>query len=264
MSTLRISLVQAALHWHDADANRALFAEALDSLDGPTDLVILPEMFTTGFTMQAAGQAEPMDGPSVRWMQSQAENRHTAVCGSLIIESDGRYYNRFVFADPGGALHCYDKRHLFRLAKEERHYAAGRRREVFEYRGVRICPQICYDLRFPVWSRNRGDYDLLIYVANWPQPRHLAWQTLIRARAIENQSYVAAVNRVGSDGNDLPYRGGSAVIDFLGQDVIDLGDEATTASVEIDFDRQRAFRERYPFHRDADAFELDIASGSPD
>lgn len=260
MPTLRISLVQAALRWHDAQANRKLFADVLGGLDGPTDLIVLPEMFTTGFTMQAAGQSESMDGASVQWMRSQAERLKAAVCGSLIIEDDGRFFNRFVFVEPGGDLQCYDKRHLFRLANEQRHYSAGRRRVVFDYRGVRICPQVCYDLRFPVWSRNRGDYDLLIYVANWPQPRHLAWQTLIRARAIENQCYLAAVNRVGTDGNDLPYRGGSAVVDFLGQDLVDLDDEPASATVEIDLDRLRTFRERYPFHQDADAFELDIAA----
>lgn len=263
MSTLKLTLIQTAPHWHDAEANRALFDAALDGLDGPTDLIVLPEMFTTGFTMEAAGQAESMDGPSVRWLRTQARARRTAVCASLIIEDAGSYYNRFILTEASGALHYYDKRHLFRLAKEQHHYAAGCRRVVIELDGIRICPQVCYDLRFPVWSRNRGDYDLLVYVANWPQPRHLAWQTLVRARAIENQVYVAAVNRIGEDGNGLPYRGGSAVIDFRGEEVVDLGDRAATTTVELDFDRQQAFRERYAFHRDADEFTLDDPSGGP-
>lgn len=261
MSTLKLTLVQTAPQWHDAEANRALFAEALDGLDEPGDLVVLPEMFTTGFTMQAAEQAESMDGPSVHWLREQAQRRRAAICGSLIVEDSGNFYNRFVLAEAGGELHYYDKRHLFRLAQEEHHYAPGSRRVVIDFQGIRLCPQVCYDLRFPVWSRNRGDYDLLVYVANWPQPRHLAWQTLIRARAIENQVHVVAVNRVGKDGNDLPYRGGSAVIDFRGETVVDLGDRNATATVEIDFDRQADFRERYAFHLDADDFTLDVPSG---
>lgn len=257
MSTLTLTLIQADLAWHDAAANRQAFDKVLSSLDGPGDLIVLPEMFPTGFTMDAEAQAEPMGGPTVTWMQASARATGAAICGSVIIEEDGAFRNRFLFVTPDGELRHYDKRHLFGLAGEDEHYQAGNDRIVFTYRGFRICPQICYDLRFPVWSRSRGDYDLLIYVANWPSRRHLAWQTLIRARAIENQAFVAAVNRCGTDGNDLPYLGGSAVLDFLGEDVVDLGDQAGHATVTIDLDDCRAFRDRFPFQRDADEFHLD-------
>ncbi len=256
MSTLTITILQADLHWHNAAANRQAFADAIEALTEATDLIVLPEMFSTGFTMNAPENAERMDGPTVAWLREQAAQTGSAICGSLIIEAAGNYFNRFLFALPDGALHAYDKRHLFRLADEHEHYAAGKDRLVFTYRGVRICPQVCYDLRFPVWSRNRGDYDLLIYVANWPDRRHHAWATLIRARAIENQCFVAAVNRTGTDGNALPYKGGSAIIDYLGEDLVDLGGRIAAGTATIDLRAMQAFRNRFPFHRDADAFTL--------
>ena len=256
MPTLTISIVQADLHWHDADANRRKFAAIIGDLDQATDLIVLPEMFTTGFTMDAEAQAEPMDGPSMRWLRQTAGDAGTAVCGSLIIEDDGRFYNRFVLMRPDGSVEQYDKRHLFRLADEHHHYSPGEKSITFELRGFRVCPMVCYDLRFPVWSRNRGHYDLLLYVANWPSRRHLAWQTLIRARAIENQAFVAAVNRTGTDGNELPYLGGSAIIDYLGQDVVDLGDREGVGTASLDLDELEAFRERFPFDKDADKFTV--------
>ena len=256
MPTLTLTILQTELHWHDALQNRRMFDAAIDAVARPTDLVVLPEMFTTGFSMDAAGLAEPMSGPSVEWMRKKAADCGAAICGSLIIEEDEGFYNRFICADPAGELVCYDKRHLFRLADEQHHYRAGGERVVFELKGVRICPMVCYDLRFPVWSRDRGDYDLLVYVANWPSRRHFAWQTLLRARAIENLCFVAGVNRVGSDGNGLPYAGGSAVIDYLGQDLADLGDRPGAATVTLELDKLGQFRERFAFHKDADDFEL--------
>jgi len=256
MSTLDLTLIQQDLHWHDAAANRDAFAALIDGIDRPTDVIVLPEMFTTGFTMDARAQAETMDGPSMQWLADVAERTDSAVCGSLIIEADGAYFNRFIFMRPDGRFEQYDKRHLFRLADEHSHYSPGKFRLIFEYLGWRICPMVCYDLRFPVWSRNLGEYDLLLYVANWPGRRHLAWQTLVRARAIENQVYVAAVNRCGSDGNDLPYLGGSAVIDYLGQDVVDLGERQGIASASLDKGELATFRDRFPFHKDADSFKL--------
>lgn len=258
MSTLNVTIVQADLHWHDAAANRAAFDETLAALDGKTDLVVLPEMFTTGFTMHAETYAESSRGETLGWLGQQASRLDAAVCGSLIVGDGGHFYNRFLFVCPDGTTHVYDKRHLFRLAGEHEHYSPGNRRAVFEYRGFRICPQVCYDLRFPVWSRNRDDYDLLIYVANWPGARHLAWQTLIRARAIENQAYVAAVNRTGTDGNDLPYHGGSAILDYLGQDLVDAGDAVTQATATLRLEYLKKYRDRFPFHADADAFSMSI------
>ena len=256
MSSLRVSIVQADLAWHDAAANRQHFSTQLNGLAGKTDLVVLPEMFTTGFSMDAPALAEVMDGPSVVWLREQASRLQAAICGSLIIKADEDYVNRFLFVEPDGSLQSYDKRHLFRLAGEHQHYAAGNERLIIDYRSFRLCPQVCYDLRFPVWSRNRGDYDLLLYVANWPSPRHFAWETLIRARAIENLSFVAAVNRSGQDGNGHAYSGGSAVVDYLGATLADLGDQEGVATVTLSLDDLKKFRERFAFHLDADSFEL--------
>lgn len=256
MSTLDVTIVQADLAWHAPADNRAMFAEALDALDGPTDLIVLPEMFTTGFTMDALTYAEPMDGESIAWLREKAASLEASICGSLIIVDDKRYYNRFICMHPNGSFEHYDKRHLFRLADEQRHYSAGTATTVFELGGFRIAPMVCYDLRFPVWSRNRGHYDLLVYVANWPSRRHHAWETLLRARAIENLSFVIGVNRTGTDGNDLPYAGGSAVIDYLGHEMVSLGDRIGSARATLNLADLQRFRERFPFHVDADGFEL--------
>jgi predicted amidohydrolase len=258
MSTLKVTIIQADLHWHDAEANRQHFAEAIRSLEESSDLIVLPEMFTTGFSMDAPDLAEACDGPSVAWMREMAADSGAAVCGSLIIDDGGNYYNRFFCMSPDGKETRYDKRHLFRLANEQDHYSEGRDLVTFELNGFRICPMICYDLRFPVWSRNRGHYDVLVYVANWPSRRHFAWQTLLRARAIENLSYCVGVNRVGVDGNELPYAGGSAIIDYLGQDLADLGGNAGAATAVLDLEQLAAFRDRFAFHKDADRFTLDI------
>lgn len=260
MSTLKLSIVQAELAWHDAEANRRAFGDRIDALRGTTDLIVLPEMFTTGFSMHAERLAERMNGESVSWLREQAAAVDAAVCGSLIVRDDDTYLNRFVFAHPDGSLDHYDKRHLFRLAGEDEHYAPGSERIVFNFRGFRICPQVCYDLRFPVWSRSRDDYDLLLYVANWPSARHFAWQTLIRARAIENLSYVAAVNRCGQDGNDLPYDGGSAIVDYLGASLADLGAEPGVATATLSLEDLARFRTRFAFQDDADAFTIDTES----
>lgn len=256
MSTLNVTIVQADLAWHDAAGNREQFTAVIEGLPGPTDLIVLPEMFTTGFSMNAPDLAETMDGDSVAWMRDMAIRSNAAVCGSIIIADHQQYFNRFICASPAGDLQCYDKRHLFRLANEQDHYAPGNELLTFDLKGWRICPMVCYDLRFPVWSRNRGLYDLLLYVANWPDRRHRAWATLLRARAIENLSYVAGVNRIGTDGNDIPYAGGSSIIDFLGEDVADLGDREGTAAADLDLEKLTAFRDRFAFHKDADDFAI--------
>ena len=261
MSNLTVSIVQTELHWHDVERNLVHFSRILAQRDPAPDLVVLPEMFTTGFTMHAGENAERMDGRSVAWMIEEAANTGAALCGSLIIEVDGEYYNRFILAHSNGFVEYYDKRHLFRLAGEHEHYSCGTKTCTFLLNGWRIRPMVCYDLRFPVWSRNRDDYDLLVYVANWPDRRHLAWETLIRARAIENLAYVAAVNRIGTDGNDIRYAGGSAIVDYLGKNVVELSNTPGMASASLDMAEMTKFRQQFPFHLDADEFSLLSAGG---
>lgn len=257
MSTLTVSLLQADLVWQDPAANRERFTQHLATLP-PTDVIVLPEMFTTGFSMKAAELAETMDGPTVPWMQEMATLHGAAVCGSLIVRDGERWFNRFCWVTPDGAVVTYDKRHLFRMAGEHRDYHPGEARCIVEYAGVRILPLICYDLRFPVWSRNVDGYELMLCVANWPTPRRHAWQTLLRARAIENQCYVVGVNRVGRDGNDVPYGGDSAVIDYLGQPLASLAEVEAHVTVTLAMEPLQEFRERFPFHLDADAFTLGL------
>lgn len=258
MSNLNVSIVQSELHWHDAERNLASFSKILAQNEVATDLIVLPEMFTTGFTMHAGENAERMDGRAVNWMAREAEKAGAALCGSLIIEEDGNYYNRFILMLPDGTFEHYDKRHRFRLAGEHEHYSAGTSLVTVSLNGWRIRPMVCYDLRFPVWSRNRDDYDLLIYTANWPAPRHLAWETLVRARAIENLAYVAAVNRIGTDGNDIPYEGGSAVIDYVGNYLVEPLTKAGLWTATLDKAALDKFRDRFPFHLDSDPFTLGI------
>jgi predicted amidohydrolase len=257
MSThLRVTLVQSELAWQDPAANRHRLAAHFRGLAGHTDLVVLPEMFSTGFSMAAAELAEDMHGPTIDWMREEAAALGCVIAGSLIVRDAGRCYNRFVWARPDGSLAHYDKRHLFRLAGEQEHYAPGADRLVVDLKGWRICPLVCYDLRFPVWSRNRGDYDLLLYVANWPQRRALAWSALLRARAIENQSYVVGVNRIGKDGNGTSYAGDSVALDFLGQPLSSEGGGDRVETAVLDLESLRAYRDSFPVHLDADRFEL--------
>ena len=257
MQSLTVSIVQSELHWHDARANRNHFAGVIESISGDTDLIVLPEMFTTGFTMDAETYAEPMDGESVAWMRKMASARGASICGSVIISDNGGFYNRFIHVSKGGELVSYDKRHLFRLAHEQHHFSPGVNTITFDLHGFRVCPMVCYDLRFPVWSRNRDNYDLLLYVANWPSRRQNAWDTLLRARAIENLSFVAAVNRIGIDGNKVPYTGGSSIVDYLGADLANLGDTSGVATAVLEKDALNAFREKFAFHKDADDFSID-------
>jgi len=252
MSTLNITLVQADLAWHQPEQNRRHIQHLVCRSCGDTDMVVLPEMFTTGFTMQAEDFAETMQGPTVQWMNSLAQELDAAVCGSVIISENGRFFNRFVFAMPGGDVASYDKRHLFAMAGEHRSYSAGERREIVTFRGWRICPMICYDLRFPSWSRNTDDFDLLVYVANWPDRRREHWQVLCRARAIENQCYVAAVNRVGTDGKGHDYSGDSALFDFAGEERWHSAGGEAVRTLILDRQAMAAYRERFPFLADRD------------
>jgi len=255
-SHLRVTLVQAELAWQDPAANRRNLAAHFRGLVGHTDLVVLPEMFSTGFSMAAAELAEDMHGPTVGWMREEAAALGCAITGSLIVREDGLCYNRLVWARPDGSVEHYDKRHLFRVANEQQHYAAGARRLVVELKGWRVCPMVCYDLRFPVWSRSRGDYDVLLYVANWPQRRANAWATLLRARAIENLCYVVGVNRVGRDGNGASYAGDSVALDFLGQPLSSEGGGDRVETAVLDLESLRAYRQDFPAQLDADRFEL--------
>jgi len=257
--SFRVTLAQQPLAWHDAPANRAHFAALLAPLAGSTDLVILPEMFTSGFTMQPEKYAEDADGETREWLLEQARTLDAAVGGSVAVNDRGRFYNRFMIALPDGLTYWYDKRHLFRMAGEHRHYSAGAHALIIEWRGVRLCPLVCYDLRFPVWSRRRPEleYDLVIYTANWPAARRYAWMTLLRARAIENQAYCIGVNRVGADGDGIAHAGDSVVLDFTGQPLLELLDQPQLATVSIDVESLRDWRDKFPAQLDADAFILE-------
>lgn len=263
---LRVTLVQLDTVWHDPAANRSR-VEALLASSPASDLVVLPETFTTGFSNDAVARAETMDGETVAWIRDLARSRHAAVTGSVQIRDGEAVFNRLLFATPDGALAYYDKRHLFRMAKEHERYAAGRERVVVEYLGWRICPLVCYDLRFPVFSRNRADatrgdaldYDVLIYVANWPAPRHEAWRTMLRARAMENLCYVVGVNRAGTDGNGHPYAGGSLVADPVGGLIADCDARPQLAQGTLSAEWLRDYRRRFPAHLDADGFVIEEA-----
>jgi omega-amidase len=253
---LTVSLVQTATRWHDPAGNRARFDDWFAQVPATSALVVLPEMFSTGFTMASAEVAEPMSGPTVAWLRESAARLGKVVCGSVAIADGGQHYNRFFWATPDGALTHYDKRHRFRMAGEHQHYAAGDRRCVVTLHGWRILPLVCYDLRFPVWLRNRGDYDLLLAVANWPAARQSAWNTLLRARAIENLAYAVGVNIVGRDGNGVEYTGGSAVYDPEGRELVHAGDRPGIVTVTLDGEALTGYRQRFPAWQDADDFSL--------
>jgi predicted amidohydrolase len=254
---LRVTIIQTQLHWQDAEKNRAMFSEKLNAAAPQTDLVVLPEMFTTGFSMDAAALAEGAEGPTLTWMQQQAQKHQAVLTGSVIIEEGDNFYNRLYWVRPDGSYAIYNKKHLFRMAKEHHTYAAGKEKLVVELKGWNICPLVCYDLRFPVWSRNVGNsYDLLLYVANWPQVRSLAWRTLLQARAIENIAYVVAVNRVGTDGNHHPYSGDSAIIHPKGHHLLETTHAEGIHTLTLSKQELTDFREAFPAHMDADAFSL--------
>ncbi len=259
MAGFSVTLVQQPLVWHDPAANRARLAAILEPLAGRTDLIVLPETFTTGFSMEVERLGEPAAGPTCDWLLARAAALDAAITGSVITAAAGRYYNRLLWATPAGELRHYDKRHLFRMAREHEHFTAGRAAASISWRGLSICPLVCYDLRFPVFSRRRPelDYELLVYAANWPAARGYAWAQLLRARAIENQAYVVGVNRTGPDGAGVDYAGGSAAVDYLGKPLAELGAEPESVTVALDIERLRAFREKFPAHLDADRFTLE-------
>ncbi len=254
--SLTVSLIQTATRWHDPAANRDLFDDWFTKLPVDSELVMLPEMFSTGFTMSSWEVAEVMDGPTLSWLRERARDLDRVLCGSLVIRAGAQYYNRFCWATPAGELCHYDKRHRFRMAGEHEHYDAGSTRVVFELDGWRICPMVCYDLRFPVWLRNRDDYDLLVCVANWPAARRTAWNVLLRARAIENQAYVAAVNIVGEDGNGVAYSGGSAFYDPEGEALVRPTEDPGVFSRKLDRAALDSYRAAFPAWQDADSFSI--------
>lgn len=266
MQDLKITLIQSEIHWEDIEANLAMFEEKIWQISGTaTDVIILPEMFTTGFTNPTSKLAEHMNMRTTKWMKQMADQTGALLLGSFITTVHDRYYNRLLWMEPGGNYKTYDKRHLFRMANEHKHYAQGESLLVSTWKGWRICPLVCYDLRFPVWSRNRWDatsqklnYDLLVYVANWPTARIDAWNTLLKARAIENLSYVVGVNRVGMDGNGIEYNGSSAIISPKGEAIVTIESMEDVRTLDISANSLHAFRDRFPAYYDADEFSIEF------
>ncbi len=253
---LKCVLVQAELAWADADANRRRLGQIARQHGADCDLLVFPETFTSGFLGDADVEAENMNGTTLEWMKALAAELDSVICGSAAIAVPKGTANRLLWVQPDGEVQFYDKRHLFTFGGEDESYVAGSERKVFHYKGWRICPQVCYDLRFPAWCRNRDDYDLLLFVANWPEPRTPAWTSLLRARAVENQCYVIGVNRAGSDPRGMVYAGASGVFDPLGELVLDLGADENIGAVTIDLAKLEAIRKQLPFQQDADDFIL--------
>jgi len=273
MNNLKITIIQSNLHWENRAENLKMFSEKIAAVKEQTDLIVLPEMLTTGFSMEAKKLFDSMQGETMQWMKVESKKKNCVITGSFICEEENNYYNRLIWMRPDGSYECYDKRHLFRMAEEDKHYTAGKNKLIVELNGWKICPLVCYDLRFPVWSRNRlgvrseelgamsglssPDYDLLIYVANWPERRAHPWKTLLLARAIENQCYVIGVNRVGEDGNQIAYSGDSAVINAKGEIICKTkAHEESIETVELNYDELADFRKQFPVFLDVDDFKL--------
>ncbi len=258
MGILSFTVIQADLHWENAAANRAMFVQKISEIGLTKQVYVLPEMFTTGFSMNPSALAETMEGDTLTWMKNLAAQYESILCGSIIIEENGSFFNRFVWVQPDGIVHTYNKRHLFAYAGEHEHYQAGNSRLIVQANGLKINCNVCYDLRFPVWVRQKYDelYDVLIYVANWPIRRAAAWKSLLVARAIENQCYVIGVNRVGEDGNGHQYNGDTMIIDPLGNIVFHNAKEATSFTCVIDKSKIDEIRTQIPFLKDADKFEI--------
>jgi predicted amidohydrolase len=274
MSDLKITIIQSNLHWENKEENLRMFSEKIAAIEAETDLIILPEMFTTGFSMQPEKFAEEMNGRTVSWMMQNAKEKECVITGSFMCSEDGKYFNRLLWVKSDGTMNHYDKHHLFSMGEENDHYSNGNKKIIEEIKGWKICPLICYDLRFPVWSRNKvqsskfesskfrssfenNAYDLLIYVANWPERRSHPWKTLLLARAIENQCYVAGVNRIGNDGNEIYHSGDSAVVNARGEIISKIkADEESTTTVTLKYSDLQKFRKAFPVWKDADDFEI--------
>jgi omega-amidase len=253
---MKTALIQAALYWENPKQNRDYFEEKINTISNDVDLIVLPEMFTSGFTMSPEHVAETMQGETITWVKSLARAKKTAITGSLVVEENTNFYNRMIFVFPSGEIQCYDKRHLFTLAGENKVYTRGVQKSIVDYLGWKICLQVCYDLRFPVFSRNSEDYDLLIYVASWPKIRINAWDALLKARAIENICYTIGVNRIGADNNDYQYTGHSQVVDFLGNCIVEPVESEGILYAELDKEKMLQTRQKLGFLNDRDVFEI--------
>jgi omega-amidase len=256
---MKFNLLQYNIVWEDIESNLKFLTKQLENLPVDNSIILLPETFSTGFSMNADKLAQAMNGSAVQWMQLNAKKYNCIIAGSLLIKENKYFYNRFVWAFPDSTLRYYNKRHLFRMGGENKNFKSGQERVIIEWQGVKILPLICYDLRFPVWSRNLNDYDIIVYSANWPLSRINAWQTLLKARAIENQAYVLAVNRVGADGENVIYGGNSLALDFKGE-TIELGSQVgeQVISVSIDIQKQEEFKNTFPVWKDADDFIINL------
>lgn len=270
MSTLTITTIQTNLYWENKEANFLMLEDKIRNIEDKTEIVVLPEMFSTGFSMRPADLGESMEGETVAWMKTMAEKYRVVLTGSVIIEEEGKFYNRLIWMLPNGQYGHYDKRHLFAFAGEDQHYSAGNQRKIASVKGWKINLQVCYDLRFPVWARQQApvelppageeklEYDVLIYVANWPERRSHAWKTLLCARAIENQCYVVGVNRVGKDGNDIYHSGNTMIIDPLGEVMYHMANEEDTFTITLQKEHLETVRTKFPFWKDADEFNISL------
>ena len=255
--TLKIAIIQSCLVWENPEGNRTQFAKKIESISEAVDLILLPEMFTSGFTMHPENVFETMEGATIKWLQKLAMEKQSAIGGSLVIKENDVFYNRFVFVKPDGSIETYDKRHTFTLAGEDKVYKAGTKKVIVDYKGWKLCPLVCYDLRFPVWARNAENYDALIYVANWPKPRIDAWNTLLKARAIENMSYCVGSNRVGNDANGHEYSGHSAAYDGVGKLLTSFEDNIEGIEVvSLDKEHISTIRNKLKFLNDRDSFTV--------
>ena len=264
MSTLRTTLIQTDLYWQDIDANLAMLEEKIWQIEGETDLIILPEMFNSGFSMNAEKLAEPMNFRTFKWMNQIAKQKNAAVCGSYIIKESTKFNNRLYFVEPDGSFDFYDKRHLFRMGDEHETFTQGKKRMVRNFRGFNIMSMVCYDLRFPTWIKNQYDkaadeleYDVLIFVANWPSPRTDVWNTLLKARALENQCFSIGVNRTGADGEGIKYDGNSVIFNYKGQALNEISNQPELQTVELSLEDLRSFRKKFPVYLDWDQFKID-------
>lgn len=259
MQDLKVTLIQTSLHWENKEVNLKMFAEKIASIKERVDLIILPELFSTGFSMKPEILSEQMNGSTREWMKKAAQENNCVVLGSIIIEENRNYFNRLIWQNPDGTYEYYDKKHLFRYGNEQEHYTVGNKKLIVELKGWKICPLICYDLRFPVWSRNtkKNNYDLLIYVANWPEKRIHPWKTLLQARAMENQAFVIGVNRIGEDGNNIVHSGDSAVINPKGEITSNIkSNEEKIETITLSYKEVKSWRETFPAWMDADDFEI--------